>query len=658
VLLLSARHFRHVRARNGLARAVRIPAVLGVRVSALLIFALSASSAWSEGLSVYQQRAEYKAALDYLTQGNTRAFRKAESQLQDYVLAPYLAYHYLQSRLSSASADDISEFESRYGYLPVADIVYSRWLRRLGRSRDWPLLLEHYRPSSDATLNCYRLRALYATGQREAAFAEAGDLWMVAKSQPKVCDPLFDAWMSAGNLTETMVWKRLQLALDANARTLARYLQRFFKSDVRVPAQAYYNVHVSPTNITRVSRYSSDDAYWRAVIRHGLLRLANRDPEKASGAWRQYQHSHEFSDESRQDIEAALAVGHARQGRFPEDPASVPDSAAIDIAEAAISREDWAHAAYWIDRIGGESRQERRWQYWLARSLAGSVLSSERADLTYAALADQRNYYGFLAAEQIGRPASMNNEPLQLSPVRINQLRRQPAVARAIELFAVGDLINARREWRELLPALSDEDRAAAAALAESIGWIDQSIRIASVDSLRNTLALRFPLAYPDSFQQVSHATNVSRAFLQAIARQESAFNPKARSSANARGLMQLMHPTASAVARRVGLTAPTVSELYDPSLNVELAGHHLAELLDRYDQQRPLAAAAYNAGESRVRRWTRDRSGMAMDVWIETIPFRETRNYVKNVLAFDQVYSELMGQPVPMLKVHEAAVP
>jgi soluble lytic murein transglycosylase len=636
VLLLSARHFRHVRARNGLARAVRIPAVLGVRVSALLIFALSASSAWSEGLSVYQQRAEYKAALDYLTQGNTRAFRKAESQLQDYVLAPYLAYRYLQSRLSSASADDISEFESRYGYLPVADIVYSRWLRRLGRSRDWPLLLEHYRPSSDATLNCYRLRALYATGQREAAFAEAGDLWMVAKSQPKVCDPLFDAWMSAGNLTETMVWKRLQLALDANARTLARYLQRFFKSDVRVPAQAYYNVHVSPTNITRVSRYSSDDAYWRAVIRHGLLRLANRDPEKASGAWRQYQHSHEFSDESRQDIEAALAVGHARQGRFPEDPASVPDS----------------------DRIGGESRQERRWQYWLARSLAGSVLSSERADLTYAALADQRNYYGFLAAEQIGRPASMNNEPLQLSPVRINQLRRQPAVARAIELFAVGDLINARREWRELLPALSDEDRAAAAALAESIGWIDQSIRIASVDSLRNTLALRFPLAYPDSFQQVSHATNVSRAFLQAIARQESAFNPKARSSANARGLMQLMHPTASAVARRVGLTAPTVSELYDPSLNVELAGHHLAELLDRYDQQRPLAAAAYNAGESRVRRWTRDRSGMAMDVWIETIPFRETRNYVKNVLAFDQVYSELMGQPVPMLKVHEAAVP
>lgn len=143
-----------------------------------------------------------------------------------------------------------------------------------------------------------------------------------------------------------------------------------------------------------------------------------------------------------------------------------------------------------------------------------------------------------------------------------------------------------------------------------------------------------------------------------AVARQESLFDPRARSPANARGLMQLIHPTAERVARRVGINEPSTTDLYQPALNIELAGHYLASLMDRYDQRRPLAAAAYNAGEHRVDRWIRDASGLWMDVWIETIPFRETRNYVKNVLAFAQVYGHRRGSPRPMLEAHETRVP
>jgi len=611
----------------------------------------------AQQMSLYEQRMAYLAALDDLTAGRTSEFKQAQAALADYALAPYLAYHELQSSLSRASADDIRNFQQEYDYLPVAEIVRYRWLKRLGSRRDWITLLANYSGSSNTELTCYRLRALYATGDPEAAFTEVPQLWLVPRSQPKACDPLFDVWIDAGNLTEAMVWQRLQLALEANARTLARYLLRFFESSAGTAAQAYYNIHITPANIVRTHRYPTDNPLYRDVIRHGLLRLARTDPQAAGDAWQIYQRSGAFSEQAIEDIEVALAIGNADQGRFPADPALVPDAAAAGIAQAAITREDWPHAAYWVDRIGGEERQERRWQYWLARSLAASVFSSQRAQKTYEALAEYRDYYGFLAAEQIGRPMRLNHDPLQLTPIRINQLRRNPAVERALELYAVGDLVNARREWRELLPDLNDEDQAAAAALASSIGWTSQSIRTASTEPLRDTLELRFPMAYPDSFEQVAHATNVSRSFLQAIARQESAFDPRARSSANARGLMQLMHPTAIGIARRLGVTPPTVSELYDPSVNVELAGHHLAALLNRYSQQRPLAAAAYNAGESRVTRWTRDRSGQAMDVWIETIPFRETRNYVKNVLAFDQVYSQLMNNPIPMLKVHEAAI-
>lgn len=240
-----------------------------------LMFAADASAATP---SLYQQREDYKAALDYLTAGQTSRFQAAQADLKSYILAPYLAYYELQSRLSGASQSELQRFEKNYGELPVADIIYFRWLKRLGARRDWATFLENYRETTDAELNCYRLRALYGTGERERAFEAAGELWMVAKSQPKACDPLFDVWISNGNLTERMVWTRLQLALDANNRTLARYLQRFFKGTTAQLAQAYYNVHVTPSNITRTSRYRTDNQYQRDVVRHGLVRLARRHP--------------------------------------------------------------------------------------------------------------------------------------------------------------------------------------------------------------------------------------------------------------------------------------------------------------------------------------------------------------------------------------------
>jgi soluble lytic murein transglycosylase len=221
----------------------------------------------------------------------------------------------------------------------------------------------------------------------------------------------------------------------------------------------------------------------------------------------------------------------------------------------------------------------------------------------------------------------------------------------------VSDLLNARRELLALIPTLPPAQKYHAVQLTQQAGWLAQGILLANTPDLWDSLELRFPVAYPELFQRASKATDVSKPFLLAVARQESAFDPGATSSANARGLMQLMHPTANHVARRLGRTEPSVRDLFDPNLNVELGAHHLAKLMERYRHQRPLAAAAYNAGEGRVDRWTRERRQLPMDVWIESIPFPETRNYVKNVLAFTQVYGHLLSTPSPMLEVHEAEV-
>jgi len=610
-------------------------------------------------LSLYEQRATYKKALDHLTAGRISAFDEARKSLRDYPLHPYLDYYALQSQISTADADVVTAFRSRYADLPVADIVYNRWLKRLGQQRRWDTFLNHYEPSSNAELKCYHLRALFGTGNENAALKQVGELWLVAKSQPKACDPMFEIWINRGYLTESMVWERLGLALDANSRTLARYLQRFFKSpNVKLWAQSYYNVHVSPSALSQTSRFSTDTRYSREVIAHGLTRLAKRDPDAASRAWLSFQDSHEFSSEDAFAVEAALLVGHARKGRFP-DHKPLPEGMPLeDLALAALAQQSWPDLSYWIEQLPQADRDAERWQYWLARSLQQTTLNSDRARLTYAALAENRDYYGFLAAEQLGQPIRLNHQPVPASPIEINRLRNDPSVRRATELYAVGDRINARREWYRLLPGLSEREKAIAASLATEIGWTSQAIRTANAAALRDALELRFPEPYTDEFQRVSHVTTVPDDFLFAVARQESLFDPRARSSANARGLMQLIHPTAERVARRIGLDEPSTSDLYDPALNIELAGHHLASLLVRYDGRRPLAAAAYNAGEHRVDRWIKDVSGQWMDVWIEGIPFRETRNYVKNVMAFTQVYGQRRGSPRPMLEAHETRIP
>lgn len=630
----------------------------GLLLGALLVGALPPDLAEARSLSLYEQRETYRQALDDLTAGRSGPFERAREALKDYPLAPYLESYRIQTRLAYVTDREMATFQAAHGDLPVASVLHFRWLKQLGARREWPRLLANYRPSNDPELRCYHARAQLAEDQRDAAVAAAAVLWTVAESQPKACDPLFDAWIEAGLLTEGRVWERLQLALSAGDRRLGRYLLRFFEGPLQTWAQGLYDVHVDPSPLTRLGAFPEDNGYARVVIGHGLRRLARSDAAAALAAWQRFQDSHDFSAEAARDIDESLLLARAREGVFPSR-GSADDSAAFvsAMADAAVRAENWAQILHWVDRLPAGEKNELRWQYWLARALNETHLGSERARLTYQSLAGKRHYYGFLAAARLGRSPSMNAVSLPTDPEVLAGLQDLPGLNRALELYAVGDLVNARREWYLLLGNLDSNQQFHAAQLARQVGWVDQSIVTANEARLEDHLELRFPVAYPDLFQRVSHATAVPQPFLLAVARQESAFDPRARSPANARGLMQLLHPTATLVAGRLGRVTPSTSDLFDPGVNLELGGHHLAALLTRYQHRRPLAAAAYNAGEGRVDRWIRERKGQPMDVWIDSIPFSETRNYVKNVLAFTQVYSSRLGEPGPMLERHESAI-
>lgn len=607
-------------------------------------------------LEITQQRRIYQQALDHLTAGRTSQFRAARTALDDYVLAPYLDYYHIKTRLASVSDAAMAEFQARHGDLPAAGILHHRWLEHLGARRQWQRLIDNYRPSADAKLRCYYRRALLAQGRREEALAPVAELWTVAHSQPKACDPLFAVWIEAGGVTEALAWQRLQLALRAGEGRLGRYLLRFFAGGELEPwARALYDVHVRPAGVARPGTHTTDNRYARTVIRHGLERLAWRDAAAAAAAWQRFQDSHDFEAADGQAITEAILLAGAREGRFPEHRLTGLSAAfAAAMAEAAVRAERWQDVMFYIGQLPPEARDDLRWQYWQARALESTGLGVEAARLGYRGVALERHYYGFLAAGRLGAGPRLNGAAVEVDRDRLAAVEALPAVARALELYAVGDLINARREWFALIRELDAADQLHAALLAQEIGWVAQSIVTANLAELHDNLSLRFPLAFTDVFERLSETTAVPKPFLLAVARQESAFDPRARSPANARGLMQLMHPTARMVAGRLGVSAPSVTDLYDPDTSVTLGAHHLARLLERYDRRRPLAAAAYNAGEHRVDRWARNSDGMAMDVWIERIPFRETRDYVKNVLAFNQVYGQLLGQPVPMLDRHE----
>ncbi|MEM7001382.1 MAG: transglycosylase SLT domain-containing protein [Pseudomonadota bacterium] len=631
--------------------------VSSLRVAALcvaLVFAVPAKTV-ANSHTAFEQRQLYRQAVDALSNGQRGTFRERRSQLNKYILAPYLTYHDLNSRLSGADTRSVERFLEQHAELPVSNILRSRWLKQLGRKRQWRTFLQHF-PSAwlgrDAELFCYHLRARYNTGERDAALAQTATAWTQPESQPKACDPLFEVWQQSEHFTEEVAWQRLSLALAENEVTLARYLLRFFNTHEEA-AEDFYQTHVRPQRLQQTRKYSRNTPKYRQIVIHSLPRLARRAPDTAARLWRSYRKAMDFSAAESAAIDADVALRLADEGQFPtREEANQLNSSqtAIDMAQLAVEQQNWAEVIHWVESMPDEIRAQHRWQYWLARALETATGEQERARLAYVSLAEDRQYYGFWAAHRLGTQGRVNADPVGPTRLQQAQLLRQAGFARSMELFAVGDDLNGRREWFAAVREVDPATQALAAQVALDNGLLHVAISTANIADAHDAVHIRFPLAFENSFRRASLKAALPRATLMAIARQESAMQPTARSHANARGLMQLLPSTARLVAKRQRLPTPSLSALYDPDTNITLGSSHLAWLKARYDGQLAPAIAAYNAGEHRVDRWIKGVAGMPLDVWIETIPFRETRNYVKNVLAFRYVYALRTDAALPFV--------
>jgi soluble lytic murein transglycosylase len=630
----------------------------------LSLFSYSAYANTSDNFELLQKQRElYQQARKALSAGHLQQFKKLRGQLTDYPLLMYLDYQQVSRRLYRLPSNQVKTFLEDYPNTVLAERLTRNWLTRLGKHRRWREFLDYYDPSTTrAELQCYYLRARWNTGDKSAALQETSKLWLVGKSQPKACDPLFKEWIDAGYATPELAWRRFDLAMQAGKVSLAKYLKRFLDQPEQQLADLFVKVHYSPQLLGKTDRYQQDAL--KPIVLHGLKRYARYNPKQAAKLWQHYQSTHQFDPNDSEALDTRLAIqliSKSNQQLLDWLAETDPNAEKVHLLEkrltAAISLGKWTEVSNWVPLLPEHQRNNQQWQYWLAIALTETD-QPEQAALICQELAQHRSYYGFLAADHLNQAYQMQDTPVISDATVLQQVATSPAILRAEELYALNQRMDARREWYHATQAMADEEVIAAGAIAQQWGWHLQSILAMVKAESWNDLDRRFPLAYPDLIGQAAKNTGLNANYLYAVARQESAFAEKAHSSAGAMGLLQLLPSTAKQTARKAGIPYRSRYELLEPEKNINLGSLYLSQLMQDFNNNRVLASAAYNAGPHRVKRWlTRNKDTMPLTNWIETIPFHETRQYVKNVLAFSVIYAYRQGETQALIQQHEVAI-
>jgi soluble lytic murein transglycosylase len=612
------------------------------------------------------QRARFIEAEKALRLHRLSKFHKILSTLTDYPLYPYLRYEELRHRLKKTSPDELKQFLSDYESLPIAPLLRKKWLRLKARQGRWQQFLDFYTPQQNTRLQCDYLEALIHTGQAELAYPKIGQLWLSSHSQPRSCDRIFKRWQAAGKQSTELVWQRLELTLEAGHRTLARYLVRSLPAPEQPLAKLWIKLHQKPQLLAKyqhrliTSRHTMAPTIFRNIIK----RMARETPQAAADLW--------FDTAAKTPIDAidqyamlqSLAIALARQ----QQPGSeawlsiIPDRYLTDTARewrvrSALRQSQWPLALTALNALTETQQASDRWQYWRAR-VNDELGKSAKALPYYTALAQRRSYYGFLAADRLGLPYVLNDQVQQTNAGTLFEISQQPGILRAHELLQLKRMTQARREWQKATSQLSNHERVDAAKLAQYWGWAQQSILTMAGTDQRDDIALRFPLLYQEKVLSHSEQANINPAWAYGVIRRESAFAPDARSSKGAVGLMQLLPSTAKSLSHSLPRKYQGKSRLTHADTNLALGTHYLRKMLERFSGQTVLATAAYNAGASRIMGWLPTESTLDAERWIETIPFKETRDYVTSVLAFTIIYADRLGIEQDRLSQSMPAVP
>jgi soluble lytic murein transglycosylase len=614
-----------------------------------------------------QQRTIFQKAKKALEKRSFTQFNRLKKQLGDYPLSNYLEYRYLRSRLNQTNSKEIEQFIQQNKNTFYGSKLRNVWLDRLAKKRQWKLYLEHYQLPQPSSRQCSRIKALIASNQHSLAQADIPSLWLVGKSQHKNCDFPFQYWQTKGKLTNNLRWQRLNLALQNQQFLFANYLARSVKDKTAAERfiHRWQKMQYSPLSqlkllplkekrntAPRSINLNMDD---KNLVQYGLIRLSRKSATKAFQQWQRLASFYNFSPQQKHSIQASIANRAALNRQ---------DNALTLFGDlknehwrvrAALWQQDWAAVQLAIKSLSLEQQNTNRWQYWRARSYA-ALGDQHKADEMYHKLMLERDYYSFLAADKLGKDYHMNHHPFTFKKARLDQFSKRNDIASLYEFYVLNMGLESRQQAYYLNQSLSKYELEMLATFTHQWGWHSQTIALLGKAQSWDALNLRFPVVFEQNMIQASSDNKLDASWLMGIARQESAFNPKARSPVGALGLMQLMPATAKSIAKRINQPLKGPYELVNPRRSIELGSAYLKHVY-KINQNNPiLAIASYNAGPHRVSRWL-PKNKLPADIWIENIPFTETRRYTRNVITYAAIFDYQRQRTITPLSIRMPAI-
>ena len=627
-----------------------------LRLFTAVRYCLLGSILWSAALQageIERQRELFRETYAEVERGNWGVIESLEAddqqRLRAYVLWPDLRATWMRANINSIPDSDVDAFVQQYGTLkPARELRYRQALNYV-RNKDLAGYLriyeQFYRGQEVSKLDCLALQAEIESGRHRRVERRAVDLWLIGESQVAECDPVFDYLGKQNLLGLTEYQKRFDLAVEARNFTLAKWLAKKIDQQHVDTASNWQQAQANPEDFLRLSRKSADDQILKEQLVYATERLTYRDPEIAHELWGRVAKKHKFSEAQKLRTARHIALWTARDNlpdaykRLVKLPAAAENEEVLRWrARVSLREERWKRLLADVAAMPAAESNTEEWRYWqaIAQIESGQALSAV-AELESLRL--ERSYYGFLAADKLSKGYALDHVNLLTDEVTLIALESRPELVRARELFLVGQDSRGRSEWDAVIRQLSNAEKFQAPVLADRWGWHSRAIVAVASSGEYDDLSIRYPLPYQASFEEFSTRANISSTWAYGIARSESLFMRDVKSRAGAVGLMQLMPATGRDIAREIKLPYSGLTTLVDPRSNIRLGTSYLGQMATRYGGNQVLATAAYNAGPHRVDRWLPENGSLDARIWIENIPFNETRKYVKRVLAAQTIF-------------------
>jgi soluble lytic murein transglycosylase len=603
------------------------------------------------------QDADFLAAREAFRVGDSSQLERIAERMKNSPFEPYVTYYQLSLHLNARDTAPIKEFLARPDDTPVIDQLRSDWLKLQARKQQWdefnaeyPRLIE-----SDDEMICYALQARRQNNE-DLVLHEARSLWFSGKGQPESCVTMFDAALDAGVISEEDVWQRLHLALEANNIALARQLSARLPAGRRLPGAALEQASSRPEHYLKKLKLNKATEGQRLVALFALMRLAKQLPQLAYRQWAGLGDAFEKDEqqyfygwlayEAARNLDERALLWFKAAGDSPLNDAQLAWR-----TRAALRAQNWHEVWASITTMSPRQQREGAWRYWKAR--AWKVLGRDAdAEALFTELSREYNFYGQLAAEELGSSPAAGLMTVSYQPTadEIAAMLAQPAMQRTLALYQMGLRTEAAKEWSWAVRKLDDKQLLVASEIARRNEMYDRSIHAADRTMRLHDFNLRYPAPYRDSLQGRIRENNLEEAWVYGLMRQESRFVTEAKSGAGAAGLMQIMPTTARWVAKRLGMRDYRKTLISQVDTNLKLGTYYMKNVLSSLDNNPVLASAAYNAGPARARQWRAEKP-LEGAIYVECIPFDETRDYVKKVMSNTVYYAKLFDESTLTLK-------